>query len=75
MARAYRDRRYPAGRSIPTQLRHRLEHGHGLHAQSSIRIIWIKRAHVFAPGVAGIWAVIFAAMFTFLNIQGWLPRG
>lgn len=37
-----------------------------------ICIIWIsQQAHVFAPGVSyGIWAIIFAAMFTFLNIQG-----
>jgi amino acid transporter len=37
-----------------------------------ICIIWIsQQAHVFAPGVPyGIWAVIFAAVFTFLNIQG-----
>jgi amino acid transporter len=37
-----------------------------------ICIIWIsQQAHVFAPGVPyGIWAIIFAAMFTFLNIQG-----
>jgi amino acid transporter len=37
-----------------------------------ICIIWIsQQAHVFAPGVSyGVWAIIFAAMFTFLNIQG-----
>ncbi len=37
-----------------------------------ICIIWIsQQAHVFAPGVPyGVWALIFAAVFTFLNIQG-----
>jgi len=37
-----------------------------------ICIIWIsQQAHVFAPGVSyGAWAVFFAAVFTFLNIQG-----
>jgi len=37
-----------------------------------ICIIWCsQQAHVFAPGVPyAIWAIIFAAMFTFLNIQG-----
>jgi putrescine importer len=37
-----------------------------------ICIIWIsQQAHVFAPGVSyGVWAVIFAVMFTGLNIQG-----
>ena len=37
-----------------------------------ICIIWIsQQAHVFAPGVSyGVWAVFFAAVFTFLNIQG-----
>jgi putrescine importer len=37
-----------------------------------ICIIWIsQQAHVFAPGIpyAG-WAVFFAAVFTFLNVQG-----
>jgi amino acid transporter len=37
-----------------------------------ICIIWIsQQAHVFAPGVSyAAWAVFFAAVFTFLNIQG-----
>jgi len=37
-----------------------------------ICIIWIsQQAHVFAPGVPyGVWALVFAAVFTFLNIQG-----
>jgi putrescine importer len=37
-----------------------------------ICIIWIsQQAHVFAPGVSyGVWAVIFAVIFTALNIQG-----
>ncbi len=37
-----------------------------------ICIIWIsQQAHVFAPGVAyWAWAIFFAAVFTFLNIQG-----
>ncbi|MBI1739665.1 MAG: APC family permease [Candidatus Koribacter versatilis] len=37
-----------------------------------ICIIWCsQQAHVFAPGVSyGAWAIIFAAGFTFLNIQG-----
>src|SRR6266496_5374869 len=37
-----------------------------------ICIIWIsQQAHVFAPGVSyGAWAVFFAAVFTFLNVQG-----
>jgi putrescine importer len=37
-----------------------------------ICIIWIsQQAHVFAPGVSyAVWAVFFAAVFTFLNIQG-----
>jgi putrescine importer len=37
-----------------------------------ICIIWIsQQAHVFAPGVPyGAWAVIFAVIFTALNIQG-----
>src|SRR3977135_3391743 len=37
-----------------------------------ICIIWIsQQAHVFAKGVPyGIWALFFAALFTFLNIQG-----
>src|SRR6266446_2168392 len=37
-----------------------------------ICIIWIRsEAHVFAPRVSyGGWAVFFAAVFTFLNIQG-----
>jgi putrescine importer len=37
-----------------------------------ICIIWIsQQAHVFAPGVSyGAWAIFFAAVFTFLNIQG-----
>src|SRR6266849_3520817 len=37
-----------------------------------ICIIWIsQQAHVFAPRVSyGAWAVFFAAVFTFLNIQG-----
>src|SRR6201984_1499194 len=40
-----------------------------------IFIIWIsQQAHVFAPGVSyGVWAVIFALMFTALNIQGVKP--
>src|SRR5262244_704641 len=37
-----------------------------------ICIIWCsQQAHVFAPGVPyPIWAIIFAGIFTFLNIQG-----
>ena len=37
-----------------------------------ICIIWIsQQAHVFAPGVSyAAWAVFFAAVFTFLNVQG-----
>src|SRR5271170_3350212 len=37
-----------------------------------ICIIWIsQQAHVFAPGVSyAVWAVIFALMFTALNVQG-----
>src|SRR6202166_1537732 len=37
-----------------------------------ICIIWIsQQAHVFAPGVSyGVWALIFALMFTALNVQG-----
>jgi amino acid transporter len=37
-----------------------------------ICIIWIsQQAHVFAKGVPyGVWALFFAALFTFLNIQG-----
>ena len=37
-----------------------------------ICIIWIsQQAHVFAPGVSySAWAVFFAAVFTWLNIQG-----
>jgi putrescine importer len=37
-----------------------------------ICIIWCsQQAHVFAPGVPyTIWAIVFAAIFTFLNIQG-----
>jgi amino acid transporter len=37
-----------------------------------ICIIWVsQQAHVFAPGVPyWIWAVIFGAVFTLLNIQG-----
>ena len=37
-----------------------------------ICIIWCsQQAHVFAPGVSyGAWAVFFAAVFTFLNVQG-----
>src|SRR5271155_1901964 len=37
-----------------------------------ICIIWIsQQAHVFAPGVSyAFWAVIFALMFTALNVQG-----
>src|SRR6059058_1610916 len=37
-----------------------------------ICIIWIsQQAHVFAPGISyGIWAIVFAAVFTWLNIQG-----
>src|SRR5271157_4536983 len=37
-----------------------------------ICIIWIsQQAHVFAPGVSyAAWAVIFALMFTALNVQG-----
>ncbi len=37
-----------------------------------ICIVWIsQQAFVFAPGVAyWIWAIVFAGMFTFLNIQG-----
>src|SRR6202795_2766905 len=37
-----------------------------------ICIIWIsQQAHVFAPGVSyGAWAVFFAGVFTFMNIQG-----
>src|SRR3982750_5050821 len=36
-----------------------------------ICIIWCsQQAHVFAPGVPyTIWAIVFAAIFTFLNIQ------
>ena len=37
-----------------------------------ICIIWIsQQAHVFAPGVSyGAWAVFFAVVFTWLNVQG-----
>src|SRR5882724_8784499 len=37
-----------------------------------ICIIWIsQQAHVFAPHVSyGIWAIVFAGVFTLLNIQG-----
>src|SRR5436305_1713485 len=37
-----------------------------------ICIIWIsQQAHVFAPGISySVWAVIFALMFTALNVQG-----
>ena len=37
-----------------------------------ICIIWIsQQAHVFAPGVSyAAWAVVFALMFTALNVQG-----
>src|SRR5438067_1655918 len=37
-----------------------------------ICIIWIsQQAHVFAPGISyGIWAIVFALVFTSLNIQG-----
>jgi putrescine importer len=37
-----------------------------------ICIVWVsQQAHVFAPGVPYlVWAIIFGAVFTFLNIQG-----
>ncbi len=37
-----------------------------------ICIIWVsQQAHVFAPGVPyWVWAIIFALVFTYLNIQG-----
>ena len=53
-------------------LRHGLEHGDGLHAQpDDLHHLVSQQAYVFAPGMPyWAWALFFAAVFTFLNLQG-----